>query len=588
MKKFLLGILCGFLFAGLATVVLFFAIVRFASKSAPETPSESMLILRLEGEISETPGDEMPLPWLDAQTPLSVLEIRQLLERAATDNKIKALLLEPSRMGGGWAKTEEIRSQIAEFKKSGKPVYAFLRSPNTKDYLLASVADRISIVGEDQVDLKGLRAERMYYKNTLDKLGIQMEVVHAGKYKDFGDSYTKTAMTPESKEALNALLDGIYNVLVNGIASGRKRSAEEVKKLIDGGPYLAKEALAAKLVDSLEFEHQTIEALARKSNISSKARTSARDYRKIVRNGWESQRSNKIAYLVAEGDIIRGDLGGFGDSGMVASRKFIREVEALRKDDNYAGVVLRIDSPGGDAIASEELLAALRELSKAKPMVISMSDVAASGGYYMAVTGDPITAYPSTITGSIGVIYGKPNVKGLYDKLGLTKDMLKRGENADIDVEDRPLSEVAMKKLRAGVDESYRSFLARVAEGRRSKVEEIATLAEGRAWVANDPNAKRLTDQLTGLTGALTELRKKLNWKPEDRMRLYPYPSPDSAWRKWLSDTDLSVQARARLAETLLGDAGQVARLDSVRRALRPALVQGGMLRWMPYAIEIK
>lgn len=200
-------------------------------------------------------------------------------------------------------------------------------------------------MGEDQVDLKGLRAERMYYKNTLDKLGIQMEVVHAGKYKDFGDSYTKTAMTPESKEALNALLDGIYNVLVNGIASGRKRSAEEVKKLIDGGPYLAKEALAAKLVDSLEFEHQTIEALARKSNISSKARTSARDYRKIVRNGWESQRSNKIAYLVAEGDIIRGDLGGFGDSGMVASRKFIREVEALRKDDNYAGVVLRIDSP---------------------------------------------------------------------------------------------------------------------------------------------------------------------------------------------------------------------------------------------------
>lgn len=588
MKKFLLGILCGFLFAGLATVVLFFAIVRFASKSAPETPSESMLILRLEGEISEKPGDEMPLPWLDAQTPLSVLEIRQLLERAATDNKIKALLLEPSRMGGGWAKTEEIRSQIAEFKKSGKPVYAFLRSPNTKDYLLASVADRISIVGEDQVDLKGLRAERMYYKNTLDKLGIQMEVVHAGKYKDFGDSYTKTAMTPESKEALNALLDGIYNVLVNGIASGRKRSAEEVKKLIDGGPYLAKEALAAKLVDSLEFENQTIEALARKANISSKARTSARDYRKIVRNAWDSQRSNKIAYLVAEGDIIRGDLGGFGDGGMVASRSFIREVEALRKDDNYAGVVLRIDSPGGDAIASEELLAALRELSKAKPMVISMSDVAASGGYYMAVTGDPITAYPSTITGSIGVVYGKPNVKGLYDKLGLTKDMLKRGENADIDVEDRPLSEVAMKKLRAGVDESYRSFLARVAEGRRSKVEEIAPLAEGRAWVANDPNAKRLTDQLTGLSGALTELRKKLNWKPEDRMRLYPYPSPDSAWRKWLSDTDLSVQARARLAETLLGDAGQVARLDAVRRALRPALVQGGMLRWMPYAIEIK
>lgn len=588
MKKFLLGILCGFVFAGLATVVVFFALVRFASKSAPETPSESMLVLRLEGEISEKPGDEQPLPWMDAQTPLSVIEIRQLLERAATDNKIKALLLEPSRMGGGWAKAEEIRGQIEEFKKSGKPVYAFLRTPNTKDYMLATVADRISLVGEDHVDLKGLRAERMYYKNTLDKLGVQMEIVHAGKYKDFGDSYTKTAMSPESKESLNALLDGIYSVLVNSIASGRKRSVEDVKKLIDGGPYLAKDALAAKLVDSLEYENQTIDELARKANISSKSRTSARDYRKIVRNGWDSQRSNKIAYLVAEGDIIRGDLGGFGDDGMVASRKFIRDVEALRKDENYTGVVLRIDSPGGDAIASDELLAALRDLSKAKPMVVSMSDVAASGGYYMAVTGDTITAYPSTITGSIGVVYGKPNVKGLYDKLGLTKDMLKRGQNADIDVEDRPLSEIALKKLREGVDESYRSFLARVAEGRRAKVEEIAPLAEGRAWVANDPNAKRLTDQLTGLTGAVAELRKKMNMKPEDRVRLYPYPAPESAWRKWFGDTDLGVQARARLAESLLGDAGSVARVKEIRRALRPALVQGGMLRWMPYAIEVK
>jgi protease IV len=588
MKKFLLGILCGFVFAGLAAIVFFFAIVRFASKSVPETPAESMLVLRLEGEIGETPGDEMPLPWLDAQTPLSVIEIRQLLERAATDSKIKALLLEPARMGGGWAKSEEIRNQIAEFKKSGKPVYAFLRTPNTKDYFLASVADRISIVGEDHIDLKGLRAERMYYKGTLDKLGVQMEVVHAGKFKDFGDSYTKTAMSPESRESLNALLDGIYSVLVNGIASGRKRSAEEVKRLIDGGPYLAKDALAAKLVDSLEYENQTFDELARKANISSKSRTSAREYRKIVREAWTSQRSGRVAYLVAEGDIIRGDLGGFGDGGMVASRKFIREVETLRKDDNYSGVVLRIDSPGGDAIASDELLAALRELSKAKPMVVSMSDVAASGGYYMAVTGDPITAYPSTITGSIGVVYGKPNVKGLYDKLGLSKDMLKRGQNADIDVEDRPLSEVALKKLREGVDESYRSFLERVAEGRKAKVEEIAPLAEGRAWVANDPNAKRLTDQLTGLTGAVTELRKKMNLKPEDRVRLTPYPAPDSAWRKWLGDADLGAQARARLAESLLGDAGSVARVEAVRRALRPALVQGGMLRWMPYAIEVK
>jgi protease-4 len=588
MKKFLLGILCGFVFAGLAAVVLVFALVRAASKAATETPAESMLVLRLEGEISERPGDEMPLPWLDAQSPLSVLEIRQMLERAATDNNIKAILLETGRFGAGWAKTEEIRGQLETFKKSGKPVYAFLRSPGAKEYFLATVADRVSMVEEDVLDLKGLRAERMYYKNTLDKIGVQMEVVHAGKYKDYGDSYTKTAMSPESKESLNAILDGMYKVMVDGIASGRKRPAAEVQKLIDGGPYLAKNALAAKLVDRLEYENQTFEELAKKANIPSKNRTSAREYRKLIREGWASPRGSKIAYLVAEGDIIRTDAGGFGGEGMVASRRFIRDVEALRKDEDYSGVILRIDSPGGDSIASDELLASLQELSKAKPMVISMSDVAASGGYYMAVTGDPITAYPSTITGSIGVVYSKPNVKGLYDKLGLTKDMLKRGQNADIDVEDRPLNEVARQKLREGVDESYRTFLARVAEGRRSKVEEIEPLAEGRAWIAADPNAKRLTDQLGGLTGALGELRKKMKKDAGERLRLYPYPAPDSAWRKWFSEGELVAQSRVALAARWFPEALAQPELRLLRQALKPGLLQGGMLRRMPYTLSVE
>ncbi len=588
MKKFLLGILCGILFAGLASVIVVFALLRVATKTAPETPSEAMLVLRLEGAISERPGDEFPLPWLDAQTPLSILEIRQMLARAAGDSKIKGIVLEPARLAIGWAKAEEIRGQLAEFKKSGKPVYAFLRSPGTKEYFLSTVADRISMVEEDILDLKGLRAERMYYKNTLDKLGVQMEIVHAGKFKDFGDSYTKTSMSPESKESLGAILDGMYKVLVSGIAQGRKKSEAEVLKRIDEGPYLAKKALEAKLVDRLEYENQLFEELGRKLNISSKDRVSAREYRKQVRGAWVNPKKGKVAFLVAEGDIIRGELGGFGDEEMIASRKFIREVEDLKKDSDYSGVILRIDSPGGDAIASDELLAALRELSKAKPVVVSMSDVAASGGYYMAVTGDPITAYPSTITGSIGVVYGKPNVKGLYDKLGLTKDMLKRGQNADIDVEDRPLSPIALLKLREGVDESYRSFLARVAEGRKAKVEEIAPLAEGRAWIASDPNAKRLTDNLGGLNAAVGELRKKMKLGDQEELRLYPYPAPDNAWRKWFSEGEVGAQSRQQLIQSAIVGQDSIEKLNAVRRALKPALTQGGMLRWMPFAIEVK
>jgi protease-4 len=368
MKKFLLGILCGIVFAGLAGVVLIFAIARMASSSGSASTSEGMLVMRLAGPIGEKAGDEFSLPFLDAQTPISILEIRQILERAATDDKVKGVYLDLGRLSCGWAKIEELRSRIEAFKGSGKPVYAFLRTPGSKEYLLATAADRVSMVEEDYLDLKGLRAERFFYKNTLDKIGVQMEIIHAGKYKDFGDSYVRTNMSPESKESLNALLDGIYSTLVDGIAASRKRPAEEVRKLIDEGPYLAKAAWSNKLVDALEYEEQVLEELAKKANVSSRDRISMRDYRKRVRAAWSRARGdNRVAFLVAEGDILRVGGTGFGDDGIIASRRFIRDVEALGEDDEYSGVIVRIDSPGGDAIASDELLAAVKRLSKKKP-----------------------------------------------------------------------------------------------------------------------------------------------------------------------------------------------------------------------------
>ncbi|MBM3759100.1 MAG: signal peptide peptidase SppA [Acidobacteria bacterium] len=580
MKKFLLGTLCGFVFAGVAVLILGFALVRMASKSVPDTPSESFLVLRLDNEIQETPAEEIPIPWFDQQTNWTVIEIKEVLEKAATDTKVKGLMIETGGGGMGWAKAEEIRMAISAFKKSGKPVHAYLRRPNAKDYFVAAVADRISMVDEDILDLKGLRVERTYYKNTLDKLGVEMEIVHAGKYKDFGDGYTKTSMTPETRESLGAILNGIFNVMVKGIAEGRKRSPAEIEKLLDEGPYLAKAALAAKLVDALEYDNEAREALAKKANVSTKSAVSARDYRKQIRFRWESDSGNKIAYFVAEGDIVRG--GGLGD-GMILSRNFIRHVQDLKNDESFKAVLLRIDSPGGDAVASDELLAALQELSKAKPVVVSMSDVAASGGYYMAVTGDPIFAYPGTITGSIGVVYGRPNLKGLYDKIGLTKDGMQRGKNADIDVEYKPLSEVARKKLREGVDASYTTFVGKVAAGRKAKVEEIEPLAQGRAWIASDPGAKRLTDQLGGIDAALAKLMKKANLGKDAKPRMVPYPPAKNTIEKWFGDEKV-------MSKVIGGMIGfeQPALATDIKRALRPALRQGGMMRWMPYSIEVK
>ena len=538
MKKFLLGILCGFVFAAIAVVVLGFAIYKVASKKAPDAKAESLLTLRLEGQIQERPASDMPFPFLEQNSPWSLIELRQVLERAARDSKIKGLYLEIGRLGSGWAKTEELRVSIAQFRKSGKPVYAFLRSPGAKEYFLAVAADRVSLVDEDYLDLKGLRVERSFYKNTLEKLGVQMEIEHVGKFKDFGESYNRTNMSPESREALSGILDGIYTRLVAGVAEGRKKSAAEVEKLIDEGPFLAKAALREKLVDALEYDEQTIAELAKKANVSSKSRTSARDYRKAVRFRWEAPKDNAVALLVAEGDILRADGGGgFDNDDRIASRDFIRHVQELKNNADYKAVILRIDSPGGDAIASDELLAALEELSRAKPMVVSMSDVAASGGYYMAVTGDTIYANPTTITGSIGVVYGRPNLKGLYDKIGLTIDTMQRGKNADIDSLSRPLSDVARKKIREGIEESYRTFVAKVAKGRKSKPEQIEEIAQGRAWIASDKGAKLLTDQLTGLDGAIEEIRRKGKFAPDARIQLVPYPAASSLFEKLLGDT---------------------------------------------------
>lgn len=583
MKKFLIGILCGFVFAALAVVVLSFAIYKFASKKAPEAKSESLLTLRLEGDVQERPAGDMPFAFLEQSSAWSVIELRQVLERAAKDNKIKGLYLEIGRVGMGWAKAEEVRTSLQQFRKSGKPIYSFLRTPGAKEYFLAVVSDRISIVEEDYLDLKGLRVERSYYKNTLDKIGVQMEVEHVGKFKDFGESYNRTGMSPESREALGGILDGIYARLVSGVAEGRRRSTAEVEKLIDEGPYLAKAALREKLVDALEYEEQTVSELAKKANVSSKSRTSAKDYRKSIRLRWEAPKENAIAFLIAEGDILRTESrGGFGEEEMVASRDFIRRVQELKNDPDYKAVLLRIDSPGGDAIASDELLTALVELSKAKPMVISMSDVAASGGYYMAVTGDPIYAYPSTITGSIGVVYTRPNFKGLYDKVGMTLDSMQRGKNADIDSLSKPLSDIARKKLREGIEESYRAFVTKVAAGRKAKPEDIEAIAQGRAWIASDKGAKLLTDHLGGLDPALEELKRKAKFAADARIQLVPYPPASSLLEKFLGDGRVDEQAMTKMLRLQ-----QPALYKEFQQALKPAFMQGGMLRRMPYSIRV-
>ena len=579
MKKFLLGVLAGVLMVGLFGFV---AVVVLAKLGSAEKSIErdSTLVLRLEGSISEKAAADMPFGFLGGAAPPTVTDVWKSLKKAAIDPKIKAVVLMPRGLSVGWAKLQEIRGALVEFRASGKPLFVFLRAPRTPEYYLATAAERIHMVPEDFLDMKGLRAEITYYKGALDKLGVKMEVEHAGKYKDAMDSFTRTNMAPESREALDLLIDGLFAHLTETIGGARKKPGADVRKLLDDGPFLADQAVAAGLVDALSFEDQFFDEVKKKIGVEVK-RVGLGDYARATVDGFEGR--NKIAMIVGDGAIVRGGSAAnpLEDSAQITVAQMTKLFRQVGDDNSIKGVILRVDSPGGDAVASDEILREAKLLSKKKPMVISMSDVAASGGYYIAMTGDPVVAYSTTITGSIGVIYGKVNLKGLYDKLGLTKDVVKRGRNATIDSEYYPMDAHGQKKLKEGVDSVYKTFVGLVAESRKKKFEEIQELAQGRVWLGEHAKQRGLVDAMGGLDKAIELVKVRAKLAANEKIRLIVYPAKQSLFE----------QLMAR------GDVSAAGWMDSaVRREIREwtggmpmeLFRQGAILRLMPYRLEFR
>jgi protease-4 len=573
MRKFLLGILCGLILAVLTVAVLAFSAIRVADRG-PSIASSSVLMLNLEGEVAEAAPAEVPFPFPGGSSAITTHEVWLALRQAATDPRITAIGLTPRAVGAGWGKLSEIRSGLIEFRKSGKPVIAWLRNPGAREYYLATAADKIYLVEEDLLNVKGLRAELAFYKSTLDKIGVQVEVEHAGRYKDAGDIFSRTSSTPETREVVGSILDGVHNTIIQAIADGRKKTPEQVRALIDEGPWLATKAAKAGLVDGLLYEDQFLDELKKVSRQETLVKTPLRAY---VKEAAAGQRGAKIAWIVGEGNILRGSSDGFDDGGMMLSENFNKLLRAVANDPSIRAAIVRVDSPGGDAIASDDMLREMKLLRQKKPVVISMSDVAASGGYYVAATGDPIVAYPNTITGSIGVVYGKPNLKGLYDKAGINKELITRGRNAAIDTDYGPMTPEARAKLREGIQATYDTFLQRVATARGTTPDKIEPVAQGRAWLGSDAHAQKLVDQLGGIDRAIALVREKAKIGASEPIQLVAYPPRRSVWTKWLS----------RAPEAAL-DAKLQAWLRLTGITSLPAPPPTGILRLMPYGIEIR
>lgn len=576
MKKFLLGLLCGLVLAVLFGVILIFSAVRLAN-TRPMIASNSLLVLRLEGDVPEKAPVEIPLPAFEEQSHLTVRDVWSGLRRAADDSRIKGVLLVPRRMDIGWAKMQQIRDSLVGFRRSGKPVYALLRFPGTHEYYIATAADKIYAGPEDYLDLKGLRIESMFLKGSLDKLGIQMDVIHAGKYKDAGDIFTRTSMSPETREVMNQILDDYYGNLTQTIAAGRKKDAGAVRALIDQGPFISKDAMKDGLIDALGYEDQAVADLESRVKQSSLKKMELRDY---LHGLTPDPGRTKIALLVAEGTISQGTSEpAFGGEQGIKSGSFTKIVQRLKSDSTIKGVILRVDSPGGDAIASDDILHAMKELSRAKPVVISMSDLAASGGYFISVTGDPIVASANTLTGSIGVITAKPNIHGLYDKLGISKDILTRGRFAAIDSDYRPLGDAEKAKIDQSVEATYRGFIDRVAAGRHKTFDQVAAIAQGRVWPGVQAKDNGLVDQLGGLDTAVDMMRQRAKLSATEKIDLVPYPPRRSLFELLMSRADDSAAAEVQVNAVLSRIPGGM--------WLRPAL-EGGLLALMPYSIEVR
>jgi protease-4 len=577
MRNFLIGLIGGILLCGLTAVILVFAAARFAGSFAnrPVSVSDgSTLVMDLEGSVPERLPADIPIPILQSQTPMSVAQVWETFRKAASDSRIKGILFEPRGLDIGWAKMEEIHAEIVEFKKSGKPIVTYLRGPTAREYYLASATDKIFISPEDSLDLKGLAAVSMFFKDALDKVGVQAEVIHAGKYKDAGDMLTRTSMTPETREVLNNILDQYYGDLIATVAEGRKKQPDEVRALIDQGPFLARDAVSDGLIDSVGYEDQAVGEMQTRLKQSELKRVSAKAYLRAPLSSETGGR--RIALVVGQGMITQGSDSDTAEDESFTGAGFIKLLKEVENDSSIQGVILRIDSPGGDGVASDDILHEAKNLSMKKPMVISMSDEAASGGYYVAVTGNPIIAYPNTLTGSIGVIFARFNVHGLLNKFGVDDQILSRGRYAGIDSSFDPLTDDERQKISGQIDAFYKGFVGRVAEGRKRPFDQIEALAQGRVWLGAQAKQNGLVDQLGGLDRAIELIKQQAHMSPSDRITLVPYPGQRSIFDLLLrSRSDATAEMQMRLQKVLGHVPWQM-------------LVQHGFLKVMPYTITVR
>lgn len=579
MIKFLLGVLSGVILVFFAIGLVLLLLVVASGSSAPTIAEDTVLQVHFAGGLPEHVAEDVSFASLQGQTPTTLLTLVKVIEEAADDERIVALELRFDGLGAGWAKAQELRWAIDEFRESGKPTFAYINNGGMLDYYVASAADDIRVAPESVLDVKGLRAEVMFYKDFFDKIGLDMEMERIGRFKSGAEPYSRSSMTDEFRLVIDAMLDGYIDQFLTGVSERRGLTADQIRALLDEGPFLPNRAEEAGLVDGIAYPDELNDLMSEQLELEELTKVSVGQYVAAGAVTLEESSTNRVAVLYGVGTILRASGGVFGGDSVLASDAFNQTVRNLRKDDSIDAVVLRIDSPGGDAVASDDMWRELNLLAKEKPVVVSMSDVAASGGYYMAMIEDaPVLAYPGTITGSIGVYFGKPNLRGFYDKVGLTKQIVSRGRFAAIDSDYLPLGDEGRAKLREGIERIYSGFVTKVADARGTDYDTIHEVAQGRVWLGTEALENGLVDELGGFNRAIDLAKEKADIDAAANVSLVIYPKTKNLLEVLFEGDGLPQ------VELSLGGI----KLPQAVDPRFPALLEGGMLALTPYSLTIQ
>ena len=504
-------------------------------------------------------------------------EILKSISNAKNDSRIEGILLNLTTVDAGMATIEEIRNALVNFKKSGKFLYAYSESFSQGAYYLATAADKIYLYPEGDVDFRGLHAELMFFKGTLEKLEVQPEIIRHGKFKSAVEPFLYDKMSEENRQQVSVFLHSIWDNIMNGISSSRNIDMNDLQKIADEMEgRTAESALKLHLVDKLCYYDELLYEIKKKTDQSEREKIkfiSLKKYTHAYVKG-EDFSSKKIAVVYASGDIVSGE----GNEDEIGSERIAAAIRKARLDSTVKAIVLRVNSPGGSALASDIIWRETVLAQKTKPLIVSMGDYAASGGYYISCAADTIVAQPNTITGSIGVFGLLFNAREMFkNKLGITFDSVKTGRYADIGSVSHPMNDNERQIIQSGVEKVYQTFITHVSVGRKMTVENVDSIGQGRVWSGTDAKRLGLVDVLGGINDAIAIAAKKANLTS---YRTIALPQQKEFFEKLLED--LNAEAKTYFGKQQLGEN------YIYYKKINELVNQKGIQARMPVDVEIK